>query len=344
MEQGRTSPTLTASEEGSVGYQYRQFKAIQIMSRALPRRLMYWVGDRCADISFATDLRARRAVEGNIRRIRAFGGVRREDHALQAMAREVFRGLGRNFVDFFHFTRLSPGAVRRLFAVEGLEFLQSAYARGRGVIALSGHIGPYEMGALGLIALGYPVSLVARQWDEPRADALFVRQRNRRGVKVILLGNAARGSLDALRRHDILAILGDFDYTLRDDRMRFLDGDSRLPLGPARLCVKTGAPIVPLFVTRRPDRGYLMRFQQPIVPDGSSTVSDVQAGIIRVLEEKVRASPEQWLLFSDVWDCARSLEIARKGFVIFTKDDRGRGEVHPHNEAPTPTRPSSRRQ
>ena len=310
-----------------MGYQYRQFKAIQIASRALPRRLMYWVGDRLADISFATDLRSRRAVEGNIRRIRAFGGSRPDDPAVQAMARQVFRGLGRNFVDFFHFTRLSPGAARHLFDVEGLVFLESAYARGRGVIVLSGHMGPYEMGALGIIALGYPVSLVARQWDEPRADALFVRQRHRRGVKVILLGNAARGSLEALRRHNILAILGDFDYTLRDDRMRFLDGDSRLPLGPARLCVKTGAPIVPLFVTRRPDQGYLLRFQQPIVPDESSTVSDVQAEVIRVLEEKVRASPEQWLLFSDVWDCARSLEIARRGFVVFAKDDRRRGGI-----------------
>jgi len=311
-----------------VGYQYRQFKAIQIASRILPRRLMYWVGDRIADVSFATDLRERHAVEGNIRRIRAFGGIHPDDPALQAMARQVFRGLGRNFVDFFHFTRLSPGAARRLFAVEGLEFLESAYARGRGVIALSGHIGPYEMGALGMIALGYPVHLVARQWDEPRADALFVRQRHRRGGKVILLGNAARGCLEALRRHDILAILGDFDYTLRDDRMRFLDGDSRLPLGPARLCVKTGASIVPLFVTRKPDRGYLLRFQQPIVPDESSTVSSIQAAIIRVLEEKVRASPEQWLLFSDVWDCARSLEIARKGFVVFTKDDRAGAAVN----------------
>ena len=310
-----------------MGYQYRQFKAIQIASRILPRRLMYWVGDRIADVSFATDLRERHAVEGNIRRIRAFGGISPDDPAVQAMARQVFRGLGRNFTDFFHFASLSPGAARRLCEVEGLEFLESAYARGQGVIALSGHIGAYEMGALWMIAQGYTVHLLARQWDEPRADALFVRQRHRRGGKVILLGNAARGCLDALRRHDILAILGDFDYTLRDDRMRFLDGEARLPLGPARLCVKTGAPIVPLFVTRRPDLGYLLSFQEPILPDKSSTVSTVQAAIVRVLEEKVRASPEQWLLFSDVWDCARSLEIARKGFVVFTKDGAAEAAV-----------------
>jgi KDO2-lipid IV(A) lauroyltransferase len=287
------------------------------MARVLPRRTVYWLGDRLSDFFFAHDERSRRAVSGNIRRILAFKGSQPDDLELDAMARQVFRGLGRNFIDLFRYTRLPERAIQRLFTVSGFQNLENAYRMGKGVLVLSAHYGCFEMGTIIVRSHGLPVSLVMRPWEEPRADALFVRQRMRRGVNVIEVGDAARGSLKALHRGDVLAVLGDFDFTHRDDRMRFLDGDVRLPLGPARLSLKTGAPIVPFFVTRRRDQGYAMRFDEPILPSAGATVETIQGRIVRILEAAVLENPHFWLLFSDVWDCEMSMRIAKQGFSVF---------------------------
>jgi Kdo2-lipid IVA lauroyltransferase/acyltransferase len=300
-----------------MGRQYRQFKTIQIMARILPRRTVYWLGDRLADVYFTRDERSRNAVSGNIRRILAFKGSLPSDLELEDMTRQVFRGLGRNFIDLFRYNRLSDRAIQRLFSVSGFQNLGNAHRMGKGVLVLSAHYGCFEMGTIVVRSHGLPVSLVMRPWEEPRADALFVRQRMRRGVNVIQVGNAARGSLEALRRGDVLAVLGDFDFTHRDDRMRFLDGEVRLPLGPARLSLKTGAPIVPFFVTRRPDQGYAVRFDEPILPSAGSTLESIQARIVRILEAAVLENPHFWLLFSDVWDCEMSMRIAKQGFAVF---------------------------
>lgn len=101
--------------------------------------------------------------------------------------------------------------------------------------------------------------------------------------------------------------------------MRFLDGDMRLPTGPSRLCRKSGAPIVPFFVVRRRNGTYRLTLGAPIVPASDATVESIQARLVRVLETAVLARPECWLLFSDLWDCDQSLEIARRGYSVFEK-------------------------
>ena len=43
-----------------------------------------------------------------------------------------------------------------------------------------------------------------------------------------------------------------------------------------------------------------------------------------VLEEAILKNPHLWILFFDFWDCALSLDLARKGFVIFEQSGRNR--------------------
>jgi KDO2-lipid IV(A) lauroyltransferase len=307
-----------------MGRQYRQFKAIEIAARLLPRRVMYWVGDRVARLYYEKDERARNAVAGNLLRIRAFKGCEPRASEIDSLALLVFRGLARNFIDFFHFRRLSPHAYRRLFTVDGLRHLDAAHALGRGVIVTSGHFGAFEMAVFVVIARGYRVSEIVRPWEDPRANALFARQRARRGVDVIHLGNAAAGSLKALRDGRIVAILGDIDYTQRDDRTVFMGAEARLPLGPARLSVKTGAPLVPFFVSRLPDHRYAVRFCPPKVSTPGTGLEVVRTYVVRVLEEAIRENPHLWILFFDFWDCKLSLDLARNGFAIFERSGKKR--------------------
>ncbi len=127
-----------------------------------------------------------------------------------------------------------------------------------------------------------------------------------------------------MRKGGIVAILGDIDYTQRDDRTLFMGAEARLPVGPARLSIKTGAPVVPFFVLRRPGRRYDLRFYPPIVPTSNTTLEDLRLQIVRVLENAIQENPEQWILFFDFWDCALSLDLAREGFAVLARSGRRR--------------------
>jgi lauroyl/myristoyl acyltransferase len=297
-----------------MGTEYLQYRAIQILSRSLPRRAVYWVSDRIADRFYRRDRYAAPATRSNLRRILAFKGQHPSEVELDRLARQVFRGFARNFVDFFHFQRLTPQLVQRLFRVEGREHMERALAMGRGVLAISAHFGCFDLAAAVTRGLfGVPLHVAVLPYRDPAAEALFTRQRLRLAVTPVPLGYAVRRGLQALRSREIFALNCDVDFSLRDDRMTFLDGPVRLPFGAARIAAKTGAPIVPAFAIRLPDERYLMRYHRPIIPKPGMSVEQLEREIVRVLESVVLENPHCWYILSDIWDAEWSLEIARMG-------------------------------
>jgi KDO2-lipid IV(A) lauroyltransferase len=297
------------------GVEYLQYKAIQILSRSLPRLAGYWVSDRISDLFYWRDKCSRPAIKSNLRRILTFKGEHPSEEELERLVRLVFHGYGRNLIDFFYFRRFTPRVIRRLFRIEGLQYLEQAQALGKGAIAVSAHFGCFDLAASVTSLLLSPTAfhVVIQPLLDSRAEALFTRQRVRCGLTLIRMGDAARRCLEVLRNREVLALNCDFDFSLHDDRIRFLDGPVRLPFGPARLAVRTGAPILPGFVTRRPDGGYLMRYYPLIIPEKGMPVERVQEQVVKVLESAVLENPHCWFLFSDVWDTAWNLEIARQG-------------------------------
>ena len=58
--------------------------------------------------------------------------------------------------------------------VENREYVDRVVARKKGVIALTAHLGNWELGGVTLALLGYPISVVALSHKEARVDAMFV--------------------------------------------------------------------------------------------------------------------------------------------------------------------------
>jgi KDO2-lipid IV(A) lauroyltransferase len=150
--------------------------------------------------------------------------------------------------------------------------------------------------------MGYPTNAVVLPENNKKTNRLFSARRERRGIKPIMLGNAARGVVSALRRNEFVAILADRDYTSHERQVDFFGTPAYLPLGPATLCIKAGAPILPAFLVRREDDSYLMRFAEPIFAGPRDTLDSIQASVCRTLEAEILKDPTQWYMFHEFWD------------------------------------------
>src|SRR5207253_1913550 len=75
--------------------------------------------------------------------------------------------------------------------------------------------------------------------------------------------------------------------------------------GPAALAQRTGAALVPIFSARQPDRSHQVRILPPIYPDPSAPpepeIERLTAAATRVIEEQIRACPEQWMWLHNRW-------------------------------------------
>jgi len=281
--------------------EYIQYRAADFLSHVVPRRFAYWVGLRVADRFFRRDGRGRSAVISNLRHILEFKGLRPSSETLERLARGTFQYFGKYLVDFFRFTRMSESVVDRIVSIEHLERLNQAVAHGKGVLLLSAHFGSWEIGAAVVSALGHPISAVVVPQKNKKTNMLFQSRREKRGIKVLPLGEAARRTLRALRKGELVAMLADRDYTQHNDLTRFFGAPARLPHGPATLCVKAGATILPVFLLRENHDTFLLRFHPPIVPGRNSSVSEIQAQICLILEQEIGERPCQWYMFDEFW-------------------------------------------
>lgn len=281
--------------------EYLQYRTADLLAHVLPRRWSYELGIRVADHLYRRDDAGRRAVQSNLRRIYEHQGIRLTDDAVDQTARETFRNFGKYMVDFFRFTRISRLEIARLIRVIHPEYIGQAVSEGKGVLAVTAHLGNWEIGGALLSFFGYPLNVVVLPMKDKKTNALFQSRREQRGMRVIPLGRTVRGIYDALNRKEVVALLGDRDYSPHHHEVMFFGASACLPIGPAKLCWHTGAPIVPGFLVRQPDDTFLFRLHPPISTDGQG-VDAIRDQVLRVLEWEIAQNPSQWFIFTPFWN------------------------------------------
>lgn len=280
---------------------YLIYQLIRFISFWMPLRIAYWLGERVADIRYFFCEESRKAIEDNLKQVLGEGSEKEIKHK----DRKVFQNFAKYIVDFSRFRRINRSNLEKFITIEGIENLQRSFAARKGVIALTAHLGNWELGGVTLAILGYPLNAVALSHEEASVDRLFVQQRTRKGVKVIPFGMAAKRCYQALRRNEMVALLGDWDIKSQGVRVPFFGKLTTLPRGPAILSLKTGAAILPGFTIRQKDNRFKLFLEKPIFPESTGhkeeDVKKLSNQVSKILESYIRRYPEQWFLFHKVW-------------------------------------------
>ncbi len=273
------------------------FQLAQWLSTRLPARTALRMAAMASDVSWRCCAAAdRRAVQANLSL--ALGAPIAETSPL---IRDVFRNFGRYLVEFFRAHQLSQSDVQ----IEGYDHLLQAQRSRRGTIMLTGHLGNWELGGIFARRLGFPVAAVALPHGDPGMNRLFNRQRERCGLTIIPLGQAATyRCLSILKAGSLLGVLGDWELTGSSMRTSFFGREVSVPRGPALLSLRSQAPILPTFLIREGAWKFRLCFEPPLWPASRQPVEASLRALVQeyvaVLERYVRRFPSQWLLFQPI--------------------------------------------
>lgn len=281
--------------------EYCQYKIASYLARFLPEKLAYWVGLRVADQFFRRNHKGREAMAENFRKIFTWRGLVPAEKTIGGHVRKTFQHFGKYLVDFFRFSRLSDEEVKQIISFEHKDYLEQAHAHGKGVLLVTAHFGNWELGSAVIAALGYKVNAVYLPQRMQKLNALFDAQRQKRGVNLIPLGNSALSVMRCLKRGEFLGLLADRDFSDRDDRVPFFGHPARIPLGPAVMSFRTGAPVLPTFIVRQVDDTFLLRLHAPLYPEQFDSPEAIREKICRILEKEIGEQPYQWFIFDDFW-------------------------------------------
>ena len=223
--------------------------------------------------------------------------------ARRRLVRGTFRHAGESFAELALFEKIlsAPGYMR----LEGAAALDTALARGRGAIAVTGHVGNWELLAAWAAAIGYPITVIVRRVNGLHFHALIARFRAAAGVEILIRDDPRflTAVRDALARNRVVAMLIDQDTRGAGVFVPFFGRLAHTPPGAALLALRGRVPVVTVFVERRADGGHLVRVEP--VPEvsarGREGVRALTARLTAAIEAQIRRSPEEWVWWHERW-------------------------------------------
>jgi KDO2-lipid IV(A) lauroyltransferase len=269
---------------------------------ALPRSLALMVAGFGGELWYLLGVKDRKMAEHQM--IAALGI---SESQAKILARACFETIAKNLADALRMKRWSKDYIGNIVEIEGLEHFEKAYNKGKGVVALTGHIGNFELLAAWFAYYKeYKVSVIGRKLYDERFDEMLISQRQKFNINNIQTTESALNVMRALAAGHALGVLLDQDsHKVRGYFVDFFGRKANTAAGPIFIVRKTGTPVVPLAIYRKLNDTYVIRVLPELEFEWTDNKDeDIIRGLMlcnRALEKLIRLDPIQWAWIHNRW-------------------------------------------
>lgn len=269
----------------------------------LPRPVARFVGASFAAAAYTIRTPLRRTAMFNLRM--AFPDW--SDAKRKRVIRKMIRQVGWMAGEFSQFPKYTREQIERIVVLDGFENFEAGRRRGKGVLFLTGHMSAWELGPFANSLYGYPLHFLVRPIANRRVDALINRYRSLSGNQPIEKNRSARAVLKVLGEGGTVGILSDHNTGLEEGVfVNFFGIPASTASGLARIALRTDAAVIPAFLIWDDQRRRYRLWFGPAVElarsqDEEADVHENTARFTRVIEDHVRAHPDQWLWVHRRW-------------------------------------------
>ena len=197
-------------------------------------------------------------------------------------------------------------ANKQLVAEKGAELL--ALAKKRGVVMLACHMDNWEWLGAALALNGFPLSAVEKPQPNPVYSDFLNELRRGAGQEIFARGtNEILGCARAMKKGRMLGLIADQDGGYHGIFVPFFGKMASTPEGPAYFARKFKAPVVPIFMVRKPSGyGHQVFVKEPIYYEdtGNQEKDDyrITLKMTQEVEKIIRQYPDNWIWFQHRWN------------------------------------------
>lgn len=232
------------------------------------------------------------------------------DTEINALAKAQWDNTGRTALEFPMLGRVRVFDENSRVKVIGLEKLEALRDNNIGAVLISGHFANWEIMAAVFSQAGLPVRVTYRPTNNPYFDKRIRSQRQKYGIDLMVAKSGSRGAkelLAALKSGDSVALLNDQKFN-EGIPVSFFGVPAMTAPGPTRMALRTGAPLVPMFVRRVEKTKFEVEIYDPIkIENTGDRTGDIERGVVAVTqwtEERILEAPAGWFWVHRRWDKA----------------------------------------
>lgn len=242
-------------------------------------------------------------------------------HVTRRLVRDAMRSYARYWMEAFRLPRIATDEVllnRYSAGVEGLEHLEAALAKGKGVVLTLPHSGNWDFAGLFLTRnYGSFTTVAERVKPEVLFDA-FVDYRESLGFEVVpLTGGPVAPFMrlkEVLEAGGIVCLMGERDFSGRGVPVTFFGEETTFPVGPAKLAMDTGAELLVAhswFTDGvRGQGGWGLKVDPPIAVD---TLEKTTQRVADHFAANIAAHPADWHMLQPLWPADKDRRRKQEG-------------------------------
>ena len=192
-------------------------------------------------------------------------------------------------------------SVDRVFI--GAEKFDAALAGGRGAIVALPHSGNWDMAGVWLAQNYGTFTTVAERLKPESLYDRFIAYRESLGFEVLPLTGGTRSPMEVLAErlnaNRFVCLMADRDLTRSGVQVDFFGELTRLPAGPARLAIETGAPLHPAHVFYDGDDCVVQI--DDALDTGSGDVGVITQALADRFAVNIGVHPQDWHMLQPQW-------------------------------------------
>ena len=233
--------------------------------------------------------------------LKLFFGKNKSYREIKDIARNVSMEATKGFFELAYAVSPRQEELYSSIEIEGIEHLDAALERGKGVIALSAHLGNFTIMGGKLVSEGYPFNMVLKlPHDRGISEFLKLRmeQYNHKFILADPTIESQKEIIRSLRRNEIVCLIADGDQKFGGIPVKLMGQEIAVPPGPAILAKRTGATILPMFIIRQPNDSHKIIIDPPVKVDGDESynhgIVQLTIKLTRIIENYICQYPTQW--------------------------------------------------
>jgi KDO2-lipid IV(A) lauroyltransferase len=288
---------------------YILFRLFAPLIRNVPLRWSLFLGRRLGELLYYFDFKHKSIAYSNIKTAL---GNKLSPLELSSLTKDFYLAFGQNLIEVFFIPLVDKEYINKYISIQGLNYIEEGFKKGKGVILLGIHAGSWELSNIICANLGFPFILFIRNQRHPRLNSLLNIYRSKKGCRIIQRKNQTRQLIQALKENQAVGMTTDQGGS-NGVLVKFFGKEASMPIGALRLALKYDATILPAFYTRVSGPYIKVIIEPPFklqkTGDLKKDIHDNLQALVHIFEKYILRYPKEYLWSYKIWKYTKEKNI-----------------------------------
>lgn len=268
-----------------------------LIMRYLPERAVYGFANFVGNLGYVLAAKKR---QNALESLNIAFGKEKDAKEMRRIAKASFVYMARGLLELLHVI-FHPNKIKQKVTIEGKDNLDRALSEGKGAVCVTAHFGNFPLMLVKFADEGYKTNSIMRNMRDPQIEVIFQEKRTQLGIRTIHSQprqQCVSDCIKSLRDNQLLFIQLDQNFGTGGVFVDFFGTQAATATGPVVFAMRTGSPLLPVFIVRNQDNTHRIIIEPPLHIEEKATSDETilvnVARITKIIESYIRKFPEEW--------------------------------------------------